>query len=68
MGRNVAVFKDFDDKIYKIINNKNAGVEYKPLTDALKPLIDHSNYISATKNMDFNLEFFLKVASDLRLC
>ena len=35
---------------------------------ALKPLIDHSNYISATKNMDFNLEFFLKVASDLRLC
>ena len=39
MGRNVAIFKDFDDKIYKIINNKNAGVEYKPLTDALKPLI-----------------------------
>lgn len=39
MGRNVAVFKDFDDKIYKIINNKNAGIDYKPLTNALKPLI-----------------------------
>ena len=39
MGRNVAVFKDFDDKIYKIINNKNPGNDYKPLVEALKPLI-----------------------------
>lgn len=38
MGRNVAKFKDMDDIIFKILNNKNVDKEYQPLIDLLDPL------------------------------
>ena len=36
MGHDVAKFKDLDDILYKVLNNKNVGDEYKPIVDLLK--------------------------------
>lgn len=39
MGPNVALFKDLDDILYKILNNKNVDKKFKPLVNMLNPLI-----------------------------
>ena len=36
MGHNVSVFKDLDDILFKVMNNKNVDEKYKPLVDILK--------------------------------
>lgn len=38
MGGSVAEFKDLDDVLYKILNNKNVAKKYKPIVDILKPI------------------------------
>lgn len=38
MGRNIATFKDMDDIIFKILNNKNVDKAYQPMIDLLEPL------------------------------
>lgn len=52
MGRNVATFKDMDDVIFKILNNKNVDKAYQPMVDLLKPL-----------KVEDDIEY-LKLASD----
>lgn len=39
MGGSVAEFKNLDDILYKILNNKNVEKKYKPIVDILKPII-----------------------------
>jgi hypothetical protein len=39
MAHNVAVFKDFDDILFKILNNKNVSPEFKPIEKLLKSII-----------------------------
>lgn len=39
MGSNVAEFKDLDDILYKVLNNKNTDKKYKPIVDILKPVV-----------------------------
>ena len=38
MGRNVATFKDMDDIVFKILNNKNVDKAYQPMVELLAPL------------------------------
>ena len=38
MAHNVAVFKDFDDILFKILNNKNVPAEFKPIEKQLKQI------------------------------
>lgn len=38
-GYNVAVFKDLDDILFKILNNKNVDPEYKPIVDILQTIL-----------------------------
>ena len=62
MGRNIAIFKDFDDKIYKIINNKNVEEEFQSLVDILKPIImtiEEKNLLKYIKLRDklLNVQF-----------
>lgn len=43
MGYDVAVYKDLDDIIWKILNNKNVDKKYKPIIDIIKPLTEPGN-------------------------
>ncbi len=43
MGHDVALYKDLDDIIYKILNNKNANPKYAPLIKIVKPLNELGN-------------------------
>ena len=38
MGHNVAKFKDLDDILFKVLNNKNVDEKYQPIIDLLKPI------------------------------
>jgi len=38
MGHNVAVFKDLDDILYKVLNNKNVDEKYQPIVEILKSI------------------------------
>lgn len=38
MGHNVALFKDLDDILYKVLNNKNVDEKYQPIVDILKSI------------------------------
>ncbi len=58
MGYNVAEFKDLDDIIYKILDNKNVAEKYEPLTQKLKPLVmtgedrDFVKYIKVKEKLE----------------
>lgn len=39
MGYNVAAFKDLDDILFKILNNKNVDPEYQPIVDILQTIL-----------------------------
>ena len=43
MGKNVNAYKDLDDKLFKILNNKNIDKKYKPLVDVVSPLSEPGN-------------------------
>lgn len=38
MGHNVAMFKDLDDILYKVLNNKNVDEKYQPIVEILKSI------------------------------
>ncbi len=43
LGKNVNSLKDLDDKLFKILNNKNVDKKYKPLSEVVKPLAQDGN-------------------------
>lgn len=43
VGYDVAVYKDLDDIIWKILNNKNVNKKYKPIIDIIEPLNEIGN-------------------------
>ena len=43
MGYDVAVYKDLDDIIWKILNNKNVDKKYQPIIDIIKRLNEPGN-------------------------
>lgn len=43
LGKNVNTLKDLDDKLFKILNNKNVEKKYYPLKDIVKPLTEEGN-------------------------
>ena len=57
MGYDVSLLKDLDDKLFKILNNKNAGKEYLPLTKIVKPLLEPGNAPLLEKFNKFYSEF-----------
>lgn len=58
MGYNVAEYKDLDDIIYKILDNKNVSNKYEPLVRILKPLVmtkddkDFVKYIKVKEKLE----------------
>lgn len=55
MGYNVAEFKDLDDIIYKILDNKNVADKYEPLVQKLKPFVmtnDDKDFVKYIKVKD----------------
>lgn len=59
MGYDVSLLKDLDDKLFKILNNKNAGKEYKPLVKIVKPLLELGNAPLLEKFNKYRAEAFL---------
>ena len=43
MGKDVALYKDLDDILFKILNNKNVDKKYKPIVDRIQPLNELGN-------------------------
>lgn len=43
MGKDVNDIKELDDKLFKILNNKDIDKKYKPLVDIVKPLMEPGN-------------------------
>lgn len=43
LGKNVNTLKDLDDKLFKILGNKNVETKYNPLRDIVKPLTKEGN-------------------------
>lgn len=43
MGKDVHDLKELDDKLFKILNNKDIDKKYKPLVDIVKPLMEPGN-------------------------
>lgn len=43
MGKDVALYKDLDDILFKILNNKEVDKKYKPIIDRIKPLNEPGN-------------------------
>lgn len=43
MGKDVNAYKDLDDKLFKILDNKNVDKKYQPLIDIIKPLNEPGN-------------------------
>lgn len=72
MGLNVARFKDLDDILYKVLNNKNVDKKFKPIVDTLKPIVmtqDDKNllkYIKIREKIDklkfTEQEFYLLIS------
>jgi len=43
MGKDVHAYKELDDKLFKILDNKNVDKKYQPLIDIVKPLNEPGN-------------------------
>ena len=43
MGKDVNAYKELDDKLFKILDNKNVDKKYQPLIDLIKPLNEPGN-------------------------
>lgn len=59
MGHDVAVYKDLDDLIFKILGNKNVDPKYKPIIDLIKPLTEEGNEAKLEKFNKYRSEVFL---------
>ena len=59
MGYDVSLLKDLDDKLFKILNNKNAGKEYQPLVKIVKPLLEPGNAPLLEKFNKYRAEAFI---------
>lgn len=43
MGKDVNAYKELDDKLFKMLDNKNVDKKYQPLIDIIKPLNEPGN-------------------------
>ena len=59
MGHDVAVFKDMDDIIYKILGNKNVNPKFKEFADIIEPLKEPGNAKILDKFNAYRAEAFL---------
>lgn len=59
MGYDVSVLKDLDDKLFKILNNKNVGKEFQPLVKIVQPLLEPGNAPLLEKFNLYRAEAFL---------
>ena len=59
MGYDVAIGKDLDDLIWKILNNKNVDKKYKPIVDIISPLNQPGNAKLKKQFNKYRGNFFL---------
>lgn len=59
LGKDVNELKDLDDKLFKILNNKNVDKKYKPLVDIVAPLKEPANKIYLGRFNQYRSEAFL---------
>lgn len=59
MGKDVNELKDLDDKLFKILNNKEVDRKYKPLKDLVAPLMEPGNKEYLEKFNQYRGEAFL---------
>ena len=59
MGKDVNDLKELDDKLFKILNNKEVDKKYKPLVDIVRPLNEPGNKSYLEKFNQYRGEAFL---------
>ncbi len=59
MGKDVDALKNLDDKLFKILNNKNVDKKYKPLVDVVSKLKEPGNKPILDKFNQYRGEAFL---------
>lgn len=59
MGKDVNDIKELDDKLFKILNNKDIDKKYKPLVEIVKPLMEPGNKQYLEKFNQYRGEAFL---------
>ncbi len=59
MGKDVNDIKELDDKLFKILNNKDIDKKYKPLVDVVKPLMEPGNQQYLEKMNQYRGDAFL---------
>lgn len=59
MGKDVHDLKELDDKLFKILNNKDIDKKYKPLVDIVKPLNEPGNKEYLEKFNQYRGEAFI---------